>query len=412
MYRKLLPARFAFFGLIFLFVGIWIISGTDLEANQISTPKGTASRRSEPRSLSTSDLARYLSGLKPEHIEKQIYLKDEGGRKLKVTLSIDPGLQDYIRNLASNTKALQTSVVVMDAVDGRILAMVDYDQLGQGDIFSIKADYPAASIFKMVSAAAALEAAGFSPEQSVSFVGGQHTLYKYQLKDKSGKYTTKTTFRKAFASSINPVFGKLGIYHLGRGILNDYGSRFYFNRAIPFEMEMGKSRMEAPSDNFGLAELASGFNKETLISPLHAAMLGASVANDGVMMRPRIVETVQTESGITLYEGKSTALARVIKSDTATGLKVLMRETVVRGTCKRAFHKLFRSKACRDVDLGAKTGTINDRLDRFKYDWTVAFAAPRDGRRAIAVAVLNVHGEKLGLRANETASIVINRWIK
>ncbi len=53
--------------------------------------------------------------------------------------------------------------------DGRILAMVNYDKEGNGQNLCIKADFPAASIFKIVSAAAALESAGYTPDQTVFF---------------------------------------------------------------------------------------------------------------------------------------------------------------------------------------------------------------------------------------------------
>lgn len=371
-----------------------------------------APARNEGARFSASDLPRLLSGINSSNLRKQLTLKDETGRRLNVNLTIEPALQDYVASLASQTKAFQTSIVVLDALDGRILAMADHDEWGRSSMHSLKADYPAASLFKIVSAAAALEKAGFTPDKRVTFDGGQHTLYKRQVRNKSSKYGTTTTFKKAFASSINPVFGKLGIYHLGRSALNEFGSRFYFNRQIPFDMPVEASRMEAPEDAFGLAELASGFNKETLISPLHAALLAAAAANDGVMVRPRIVESVRTEQGTPLYEGKSAVLARAMDDDTAEGLRVLMRETVLKGTCRRAFGKLQKVKALKGWELGAKTGTINDKLDRFKYDWTVAYASPRSTARAIAVAVLNVHGEKLGLRANETASLVIRHMFR
>jgi cell division protein FtsI/penicillin-binding protein 2 len=366
-----------------------------------------APSRNEGASFSASDLPKLLSGLNSSNFKKQLTLKDEAGRRLSVNLTIEPSLQDYVVKLASETKALQTSVVVIDPFDGRILAMADHDEWNRPSLHCLKADYPAASLFKIVSAAAAIEKAGFTPDKNVCFDGGQHTLYKRQVKNNSSKYGTTTTFKKAFASSINPVFGKLGIYNLGRSALNEFGTRFYFNRQIPFEMPLEPSRMEAPEDAFGLAELASGFNKETLISPLHAALLAAAAANGGLIVRPRIVESVRTEQGTQLYEGKFSALARAMGANTAEALRVLMRETVLKGTCRRAFGKLLRVKALKGVELGAKTGTINDKLDRFKYDWTVAYASPRSGAGAIAVAVLNVHGKKLGLRANETASMVI-----
>jgi peptidoglycan glycosyltransferase len=60
------------------------------------------------------------------------------------------------------------------------------------------------------------------------------------------------------------------------------------------------------------------------------------------------------------------------------------------------------------VELGAKTGTINDMNDQYKIDWLIAYALPRKEEGGICIAVLGVHGEKLGVRSNELARYIIN----
>ena len=87
-----------------------------------------------------------------------------------------------------------------------------------------------------------------------------------------------------------------------------------------------------------------------------------------------------------------------------------MDETVVSGTCRKAFQPLRRKKAFKDIELGAKTGTINDQLDQYKYDWLMAYALPGSGDGGICVTVLAVHGEKLGIRAKDIARYVINHY--
>jgi hypothetical protein len=62
----------------------------------------------------------------------------------------------------------------------------------------------------------------------------------------------------------------------------------------------------------------------------------------------------------------------------------------------------------RDFDLGAKTGTINDVTDRFKFDWVTAFALAPEGADGVCIGVLAVHGEKLGTRASEMARAIID----
>ncbi|MFH1124501.1 MAG: hypothetical protein V1758_12680, partial [Pseudomonadota bacterium] len=93
---------------------------------------------------------------------------------------------------------------------------------------------------------------------------------------------------------------------------------------------------------------------------------------------------------------------------TAKKMKVLMAETVTTGTCRTAFRALRQKKAFKQIELGAKTGTINDRGDQFKYDWLVAYALPAKGQGGLALAVLAVHGEKLGIRAKDLARTILN----
>jgi len=333
------------------------------------------------------------------------------GIRLAVQSSLDTALQDYILSLLKHSRTVKAAVVALRPTDGRILAMANYEKGGGGDNLCTKAAYPAASLFKIVSAAAALESAGFTPDRAVIFTGGKHTLYKRQLKKNAGRYSTKISFREAFGSSINSIFGKMGIYDLGRNVIHEYAERFMFNRVIPFDLPVEQSSIKVPDDDYGLAEVASGFNRVTLISPLHAVLLAAAVANNGAMMAPRLIERVFNESGELLYQSRPGLLGSPISKGTAKDLKVLMRDTVLNGTCRKRFRPLRRNRAFRDVELGAKTGTINDKLDRFKYDWLTAYALPRDGAKSICMAILNVHGEKLGIRASELGMHIIKYYI-
>ena len=84
-----------------------------------------------------------------------------------------------------------------------------------------------------------------------------------------------------------------------------------------------------------------------------------------------------------------------------------MKDTVFNGTCKKAFLPLSQKKSFQDIELGAKTGTINDPQDQYKYDWITAYALPKDSGEAVCVTVLAIHGKKLGIRASEMAKHII-----
>jgi len=235
-----------------------------------------------------------------------------------------------------------------------------------------------------------------------------HTLYNTQLEQGEGRYTRKTSFKRAFSRSINPVFGKIGIYDLGREFMAEYADKFLFNQEIPFDLPLATSSVHIPADDFGLAEIASGFNRRTLISPLHVSLITAAVANGGIMVEPWLVRRLKDESGKVLYRARLSKLGSPIEENTASQLRILMQDTVAHGTCRKALNPLRRKKLFEGIELGAKTGTINDYHDRYKYDWVTAYALPRNGDGGICITVLAIHGKKLGIKASEVARYIMN----
>jgi cell division protein FtsI/penicillin-binding protein 2 len=141
-------------------------------------------------------------------------------------------------------------------------------------------------------------------------------------------------------------------------------------------------------------------------------MLTSVAANNGIMMAPWLVERISNESGEFLYQRRPDPLTSPVTPETAEALKVLMRGTIVYGTCRKSFRSLRHKKRFKNVDFGAKTGTINDIKDRFKFDWFTGFALPKNGSKAISIAVLGVHGEKLGLRSSVLGRYIIQHYLK
>lgn len=391
-------------GLIFSLM--WIGDRTT-QPEPVEPPRGNQSVPSDE--LDRRKVAALIAPATGDGVKLSDYMTLESqGVNYTVKTTIEPKLQAYVNGLLQRSKTLQAAVVVLNPFDGRVLAMSSHDSNGGGVNLCLKASFPAASLFKIVSAAAAVEAAGLTPDKALYFNGSRHTLYRSQLKQQRGRYTNETQLRKAFAASNNSVFGKLGIHVLGRQTLTDYAAKFYFNRPIPFDMPVGVSVIDVPEDDFGLAEIASGFNKRTRLSPLHAALMACAVANKGSVAVPWLVDTVSDASQKVLYKAQNGKLIHFVETKTAAELKEMMADTVTYGTGRRALRKLRRHKLFKDFALGAKTGTINDVTDRFKYDWTTAFAVAPHGDKGICVGVLAVHGEKLGVRATELTRAIID----
>ncbi|MBW2093457.1 MAG: hypothetical protein JRI80_01085 [Deltaproteobacteria bacterium] len=327
--------------------------------------------------------------------------------RLMVQTTIIPRLQKYVYRLLERSQTEKAAVVVLRPSDGRVLAMASYRKDGkEGRNLCLASRFPAASLFKIVSASAAIEKAHFTPNRTLNFLGRGHTLYRNQLTKKVNRYSTRISFRKAFATSVNPVFGKLGIYTLGRETIVDYAHRFFFNRPIFFDFPLPPSVIDVPEDPYGIAEIASGFNRRTRISPLHAALFACAVANGGKVMKPWVIKEISEETQ-PVYEAHPKVLGVPITAGTARNLQCMMEDTMRYGTCRKSFRRLRRRKSFRGLKLGAKTGTINDASDRHKYDWITAYAIRNNDSDGICLAVLEVHGKKLGIRSREIARAII-----
>lgn len=403
-----IPVLGIYAGGVFLVIAIIIFSGSWLNAHLRDTTPLIS--RDLKKQWDKSDLALYMNDYRlPFSPITGRYILSKGNTGFQAETTIDVELQNYIISLLRRSRTYQSAVVALDPGTGKILAMVDFNQHGKGKQgnLCLHADIPAASLFKVISAAAAIEARGFKPDRAMFFNGKRHTLYKSQLKHVKNRYTRQTNFKKAFALSNNPVFGKMGVHDLGDQLMADYAKRFMFNQTIPFDLPVEMSHINIPDDEFGLAEIASGFNKETTLSPLHAALVVSAIANNGTMMEPWFIKNIRDEDGDIIYRARITGLSAPITKLTAKQLRVLMERTAKYGTCRTAFRPLMKKKRFQDIDLGAKTGTINDPRDQYKYDWVMAYAIPKTGNKKICISVLAIHGKKLGIRAKDLARYII-----
>src|SRR5690606_39036365 len=135
-----------------------------------------------------------------------------------------------------------------------------------------------------------------------------------------------------------------------------YAVNFGFNSSIPFEAPLGTSTFTLPVDEFELARTAAGFQNST-ISPLHAAMVVAAIANDGVMMRPYLVDSIyDVEATARTYQSRPTPLQQVVLKSTARELMLMMTNSVEDGTARKHFRRATNA-AVRNMQIAGKTGT-------------------------------------------------------
>ena len=284
--------------------------------------------------------------------------------------------------------------VAMDAMTGQILSLNSYsakpNPMGH---LALRSTYPAASLFKIVTAAAAIDSQKASPDTVISFNGGYHTLYRRNVTTlKKDRWMREMSMKEAFAKSVNTVFAKIGLFLLDPRDLRQYAKRFRFNDANASDVPFSSGQFIVPSeDNWAMAEVASGFNRWITMSPIQGAMMAAALANDGVIMEPYLIEKLNTADGSILYEAAPLPASYAISKESAEDVRSLMRETVFSGTSRKSFRTLLHKKGFGEIEIGGKTGSLTGTSPRGKYDWFVGYALSENPKRKIAIAALTIN---------------------
>ncbi len=336
-----------------------------------------------------------------------VLASDQG--PLHITTTIDADLQKQLTDQLMLRTSAYIGIVVMDAFNGKILALVSHDRANPHANTCLNNQFPAASIFKIVTAAAAMEDARLTPSSVLTFTGGKHTLYKAQITERVNRYTTSTTLQDAFADSINPVFGKLGAFTLQQETLQDFAHRFGFEQPVNIPIPMVPGAFIITDQPYQWAELASGFNKTTTLSPLQGAMIAAATVNQGKWVTPRLIQTVSDKKGKSRYQLRPQKTKPIVTPQTANYLSTLMQATILRGTGRKAFRGWQDDPVLSELKIGGKTGSYNTNP---RYDWFVGFGMDGAKNSAVAVSVLVAHQDLIGTRAGEYARKALKYYFK
>jgi cell division protein FtsI/penicillin-binding protein 2 len=331
--------------------------------------------------------------VKANQLPEKMNLDWDGQKQnLIAKYTIDDNLQKEADRLLKSYKPDYGAILLMDASTGEILAMSSFQRDNPtASNMTLQASFPAASIFKVVTATAAVDKAGVNPEHKIRYNGGAHTLYKKNvLSERFSRWTNVITLKDAFARSINTAFGRLSIENLHPEDLNEYSNRYMFNQEIAadFPIEKGVAYIP-PSNGFEMAEAASGYNKANRMSPIQGAMIAASVANDGQMVLPYLVKSLADESGKVLYQASTLNHGTTMSKDSAIKIRELMGQTVLAGTSRRTFRPLMRDRKFREIEMGGKTGHLLGDNPRGRVDWFIGYAFDED--RKISVAAITVN---------------------
>lgn len=327
----------------------------------------------------------------------------------EVRFTLDPAIQRAAVDVLERFQVDYGAVVAMRPATGELLAMAEHAQ-GRPDLrhLTLQAEGPAASIFKIVTAAALIERACLNADSEICTHGGHRRVDLENLHDNSRLDTRCETLKQAFGASSNVAFARWADRLLTPADLQASADAFLFNQRLPFLWGVGVSKSQIPTGSrIAFARSAAGFTASSL-SPLHAAVITGAVGNDGVMMAPRIIDRV-TRDGEVLYASEAQGLGRALPPEVAAVLVEVMTSTVEGGTARKFFAGKARAQLG-DMRIGAKTGhlTAQDTGMARHFSWFVAFA-PADAPE-IAVAGLVVNGAEWRTKGVVLARSVLEAW--
>lgn len=324
---------------------------------------------------------------------------DYDSSKYNVRYTFNEELESFIKKQLTLYRPDYTSVVVLDNETGNILAAVDYGSRQKvfGRDISFSTTHPAASIFKVITAADLLENTHVKTDTEFTFAGRSTTLYKHQLVTPNGRrqrWARTIDLEKAFASSNNVIFGRTAIENLTPAGLKKMAERFGFNKKIIEGVELGPSVFSLAKDQYNLAEYSSGLNRQTVMSPVHGAVIASVIANGGLLKYPRVIESLEgiTDNKVIYPPIKKDEI--VLTPRTAEDMRTLFLATVTKGTARSSFKR--SKKLLEKFEVGGKTGSITGGTPHGKRDWFVSYAKSVEDKtdKGISICVMIVNQKK------------------
>lgn len=348
---------------------------------------GSTQAQARPKAKDSVKITIPLFGQAPrfDRIMNGKYTEEKDSYRL--IYSIDPVLQMSVNEILHSNRPPYGAFVAIDPNTGKILALADYarDSPWNAGIWQ-RATYPAASLFKVITAAAALEKGLLNYDSPVAYRGNQYRLGPQKI-NKGSKRDRQMSFDEAFGKSNNVVFGRVAAQLVGTENLRRVSAAFGFNRPLLFDFPLEMSKALIPDDFYELARCGAGFGEVTL-NPLHAALIAGCIGNGGIMMRPYLVEEIWETQGERLYHQKPEPLAQPICAKTAADLTRMMTRTVEDGTASRIFHRYAKPLMNR-MTIGGKTGSLTGDNPPGKYDWFIGFAPAENPKIAFAAMMVN-----------------------
>lgn len=337
---------------------------------------------------------------------EETYISAENGSDLTLTidLNIQTIIEKYLKQAVEDNDCKKGgNVIVMNPKNGDILGMACYPDYNLNSPYtpnstlaetynslsseekseslykmwankSVAETYEPGSVFKVITASVALEENITTTDKSNDFYCKGYE----EFEDSSASQPLKIScwranphgvqsLRQALCNSCNPAFMQLG-KRIGAPTLYKYYEAFGLFDSTNSGLYGEQSSIFQKLDKVGPVELATmSFGQRLNVTPLQMATAIACVANDGVLMKPRIVKQVTNTDSGSVSEIPVTQVRQVISKETAQEVKSMMESVVTIGTGKHA--------AVSGYSIGGKTGTSEPVYNKTEEGYVASYVA-------------------------------------
>lgn len=334
----------------------------------------------------------------PIYDSGNLYIEPQDGNSLKLT--IDATIQDIcekaMRECYDVNKAQAVHLIAMDPYTGAILAMCskpDYDPndppRDQADALTqlmrirlISDAYEPGSTFKILTAAAALDAGVTTPEDGF-YCSAKITVDGDTIRCWGSPHKDET-MAEALQNSCNPVFVELAL-RLGTERMYQYLHAFGLGNKTNVDLQGEGSGILIPVQSVKNVDLARiGFGQSVAVTPIQMITTACAVINGGRLMKPYLLKEAIAPDGTVLYRTQPKVVSTPISEETSATMRELLEMVVSEGGAKNAAIEGYR--------IGGKTGTAQVYKDgRIVRDVHIGsflgFAPADDPRIALLVIV-------------------------
>ncbi len=311
-----------------------------------------------------------------------------------VITTLNASLQTTAYNALGDRKG---AVIAIEPSTGKILAMVSKPDFDPNDIEenwdSLVSDetnssllnratmgqYPPGSTFKIVTALDYFRTKG-SFEGYSYLCEGSITMEDHTIRCYNSTVHGQEDFYTAFANSCNCAFAEIGTV-LGGKSLRKTSEDLLFNKSLPLKNSRKSSFTLDESSPTALVMQTAMGQGNTLVSPLHMALITSTIANGGILMQPYLIDQVQNNAGETVSTTEPVEYKRLMTDNEANLLGKLMKNVVTNGTASALNGRAYT--------VAGKTGSAEFDENGSSHSWFIGYCNADDPDLVVAIIVEN-----------------------